>query len=130
MAADAGLTQPARILGERPAYTLSEAADACGVSRATIRRRLDAKAFPNAYKDAEGTWLVPIADLGAAGLTPNRSAPVAEPSQNLRRAGHRARAPYRCGGRSADPGRAGGRSAPGPGRSTADAARRPFRVSP
>ena len=35
---------------ERPSLTLSEAAEACGVSRSTIRRKHEAGEFPNAYK--------------------------------------------------------------------------------
>lgn len=56
----------------RPALTLTDAAKACGVSRITLRRRLDADAFPNAYrtdgpKGAEsGPWLIPVDDLLAA----------------------------------------------------------------
>jgi len=46
------------------ALSLSEAATACSVSRNTIRRRLDAKRFPNAYKDANGRWRTAISDIG------------------------------------------------------------------
>jgi hypothetical protein len=62
---------------ERPALSLSAAAEACRVSRATIRRRLDDGAFPNAYRDEgpagpeTGPWRVPITDLIAADLHPN-----------------------------------------------------------
>lgn len=60
-------------------FTLSEAAAACGVSRSRIRRLLDAGAFPNAVQEAmpgKGTsaqvWHVPVPDLLAVGLVPNR----------------------------------------------------------
>jgi len=61
-------------------FTLSQAAEVCGVSRSRIRRLLDAGAFPNAVQEdtpGKGTsaqvWRVPLADLQAAGLTPNRA---------------------------------------------------------
>jgi predicted DNA-binding transcriptional regulator AlpA len=65
----------------RPALTLSQAAESCQTSRSTIRRKLDAKEFPNAYRDGgdDGPWMVPVTDLIAAGLKPN--APRAEPEQ-------------------------------------------------
>ena len=55
--------------------TVKEAAAACGVSTKTIRRRLDGDLFPNAYRSQgpreglEGAWLIPTADLLAAGLS-------------------------------------------------------------
>ncbi len=58
-----------------PSLSLSEAADACGVSRVTVRRRLDAGAFPHAHRSAsEGkgrkdTWRIPLSDLAAAGFS-------------------------------------------------------------
>ena len=48
------------------ALTLSEAAEACGVSRSTIKRKLPE--FGNAYQGSDGVWKVPIADLLGAGL--------------------------------------------------------------
>jgi AraC-like DNA-binding protein len=60
-------------------FTLSEAATACGCSRSRIRRMLDAGAFPNAVQEdapdkgaSARVWHVPLADLLAAGLMPNR----------------------------------------------------------
>lgn len=60
-------------------FTLSEAATACGVSRSRIRRMLDAGEFPNAVQEGDPekgasarVWRVPLADLLAAGLMPNR----------------------------------------------------------
>lgn len=48
------------------ALTLSEAAEACGVSRSTIRRRQ--AEFEHAYQDQTGSWRVPVSDLLGAGL--------------------------------------------------------------
>lgn len=58
--------------GKRPAVTISEAAKLCGVSRDIIKRKLHAAAFPNAHQrdDRSKTWVIPITDLGAAGLKP------------------------------------------------------------
>ncbi len=58
----------------RPQFTLTEAAEACGVPRKTLRRRLDADAFPNARRldgpagTETGPWVVPTEDLTAAGF--------------------------------------------------------------
>jgi hypothetical protein len=46
--------------------TFSEAAEACGVSRSTIKRRRGE--FPHAYQDGAGVWRVPVSDLLGAGL--------------------------------------------------------------
>lgn len=54
----------------RPAWTLSEAAERTGVSRSTMRRYREQGKLPNAYKDTDGLWRVPLEDLLAAGLTP------------------------------------------------------------
>jgi hypothetical protein len=35
-----------------------------------VRRALDADRFPNAYRDADGVWRVPVSDLVAADLAP------------------------------------------------------------
>jgi hypothetical protein len=56
-------------------FSLTEAAEAARVSRTTIRRYLDRDRFPNAYRNAEGQWRVPVADLEAAGLRLHRPAP-------------------------------------------------------
>jgi len=59
-----------------PAVSIRDAAAACRLSPRTIRRKVAEGAFPNAYKagedDAEpsGIWMIPIADLEAAGLNP------------------------------------------------------------
>ena len=52
-------------------FTIRQAATWAGVDPRTIRRRLAAGAFPNALRDgttATAAWLVPLADLEAAGL--------------------------------------------------------------
>ncbi len=59
---------------DRPSFTLSEAADATGKTKKTMRRRLDAGDFPNAYREAgpgnsnSWPWRVPLEDLLAAGF--------------------------------------------------------------
>lgn len=78
---DHGNGQTQRTGSEHPRplrpFTLSAAAQACGVSRSTIRRHLDAKRFSGAYRDdsplgpGTGPWLIPLSDLLAAGLHPN-----------------------------------------------------------
>lgn len=75
-----------------PALAVREAAAACRLSPRTIRRKLNAGAFPNAYKTAEPeapgqtVWMIPVADLEQAGLQPTlvhptfrNSLPAAEP---------------------------------------------------
>jgi hypothetical protein len=58
------------------ALAVREAAAACRLSPRTIRRKLNAGAFPNAFTaapaDASGqaVWKIPVADLEQAGLTP------------------------------------------------------------
>ena len=59
-------------------YTLSEAADATGRSRTTIRRYLDQHRFPGARRDQASSdpsdrsrWLIPECDLVALGLLPS-----------------------------------------------------------
>lgn len=53
----------------RPAWTLTEAAERTGASRSTLRRYRDAGKFPGAYKDTSGAWRFPHEDLLAAGLS-------------------------------------------------------------
>lgn len=52
-------------------WTPQQAAAETGVSRSTIMRKIKAGAFPNATM-IEGTWQIPVTDLGAAGLRPGR----------------------------------------------------------
>lgn len=60
--------------------TLTQAADACGVSRSTIKRRREAGTFPGAMQ-RDGSWVIPIPDLLAAGLNPGRPSPTEAESQ-------------------------------------------------
>jgi Helix-turn-helix domain len=55
---------------QRPSYTITDAAKLTGVSRSTIRRRREGGKFPNAFRNREGEWLVPLTDLLAIGLRP------------------------------------------------------------
>ena len=55
---------------QRPTFTLAEAAKLVGVSRSSVRRRLDQGAFSGAYKTSGGIWKVPLTDLLGAGLKP------------------------------------------------------------
>lgn len=55
-------------------WTPQQAADETGVSRSTIMRKIKAGSFPNAEM-VEGTWRIPVTDLGAAGLRPGRPSP-------------------------------------------------------
>lgn len=59
-------------MGERPSWTISRAADECGVSRDTIKRHRAAGDFPNATQNSRGHWSIPIDDLIAAGLQPGK----------------------------------------------------------
>ncbi|MFI6771162.1 helix-turn-helix transcriptional regulator [Streptomyces sp. NPDC050355] len=60
----------------RPLLSQREAADACGVSRTTIRRRREAGQFPGAVLDPQQGWMVPVEDLLAAGFRLNAPAPA------------------------------------------------------
>src|SRR5690606_34453808 len=57
----------------------------CKVSRSTVRRYREQGKFPNAVKNPDRGWLVPVEDLLAAGLSPGRSIPEetmpSEPAQ-------------------------------------------------
>lgn len=64
----------------RPLLTQREAADACGVSRTTIRRRREAGELPGAVLDENRGWLIPVEDLLAAGFRLNAPAPPDAPS--------------------------------------------------
>ncbi|MGY4973483.1 helix-turn-helix domain-containing protein [Streptomyces nigrescens] len=75
-------------MSTRPLLTQIEAAEACGVSRTTIRRRRTDGVFPGAVQDPKRGWMIPIEDLLAAGFHPNapRGAPAgtaAKPGRTL-----------------------------------------------
>ncbi|MFI6006804.1 helix-turn-helix domain-containing protein [Streptomyces sp. NPDC051366] len=60
----------------RPMLTQREAADACGVSRTTIRRRRETGDLPGAFEDPKRGWMIPVDDLLAAGFRLNAPAPA------------------------------------------------------
>lgn len=62
------------------ALTIQQAATACSVDPTTVKRRLNRGQFPTAYKDSGGRWMIPTADLLAAGL--HLQAPGATPQTN------------------------------------------------
>lgn len=53
----------------RPRLTLSEAATATGVSRSTLRRRVESGRYATAVRDPVRGWLVPVEELLGDGLT-------------------------------------------------------------
>ena len=78
----AAINQPAG-----PALTVRDAAVACRLSPRTLRRKLTAGSFPNAYKtgsrdpEREGIWMIPVADLEAAELHPTLVHPTLAKTQ-------------------------------------------------
>ena len=52
-------------------YTIKQAANLCSVSTDTIKRRLRSGDLPHAHQltDSAGTWVIPLADLVAAGFS-------------------------------------------------------------
>lgn len=59
----------------RPSWSIQQAARECGVSVATIRRRIKDGSLPNAVQGARGAWTIPVTDLIAAGLNPGQPSP-------------------------------------------------------
>lgn len=55
----------------RPSWGISQAAEECGVSPNTIRRRIKNGSLPSAEQH-KGKWSIPITDLIAAGLNPGQ----------------------------------------------------------
>ncbi len=57
--------------------SITEAAEACSLSRQTIKRRIAEGTFPGAHREVMANqggnerWVIPLADLQAAGLRPN-----------------------------------------------------------
>lgn len=64
----------------RPAWTLSEAAERTTASRSTLRRYQADGKFPGAYKDNRNAWRFPIEDLLAAGIELVRVTPTEQPT--------------------------------------------------
>jgi hypothetical protein len=65
------------------ALTIADAARASGTDRGLIRRKLQADAFPDAFKDGQGFWRIPADNLRAAGLAhpePPTTTPLAPES--------------------------------------------------
>jgi len=52
--------------GTRPQLTIAQVVEQFDLSRATVRRGIESSRFPNAAKDANGRWMVPIDGLVAA----------------------------------------------------------------
>jgi len=75
-------------------YTIKQAANLCSVSTDTVKRRLRSGDLPHAHQlaDSARTWVIPLADLVAAGFTVagGREQPAATPQ--------RPHAPLRDGG--------------------------------
>jgi excisionase family DNA binding protein len=54
-------------------FTIAEAATACGVSKRTIRRKIEKKDLENAFQDSKKRWKIPLEDLLAAGYKVNEA---------------------------------------------------------
>lgn len=67
----------------RQAWTITEVAQRCGVSKSTVRRYREAERFPNAWKDDAQQWRIPIEDLLAVGWKPIDPNRVSEPAEAL-----------------------------------------------
>lgn len=76
----------------RPSWTITEAAQRCGVSKSTVRRYREDGKFPNAWKDQSKPpqWRIPLEDLLAVGWRPvdpdeaPAGQPVDTPSERVR----------------------------------------------
>jgi len=76
-------------MGTDTTFSISQAAEVCGVSRSRIRRLLDAGRFPHAQREvvtgapaSAQPWTVPLSDLLSAGLTVNRPEQATEQPSN------------------------------------------------
>jgi hypothetical protein len=78
-----GSEPPPEQPGHPPLLSLTAAARTAGVSRSTLRRRLAEGAFRGAQRDAQGAWLVPVADLIQAGLSPAVTPPMNTPVNGM-----------------------------------------------
>lgn len=63
---------------ERPSFSVVQAALRTGKARSTIQRYLKKGAFPNARRDPDGTWQIPIGDLLGAGFKVDAPTPADE----------------------------------------------------
>lgn len=62
--------------------TMAQAAQLCDVNKSTIVRRRQRGDFPQAQKKDDGTWVIPVADLIAAGLTDKVGQPTNIPENH------------------------------------------------
>lgn len=60
-------------MATRPSLTIAEAIEQFNLSRTTVRRGIENGKFPNATKDAQGRWTIPVDDLVAAGVLPRKT---------------------------------------------------------
>lgn len=61
---------------------MTQAAQLCDVNKSTIVRRRQRGDFPHAQKKDDGTWVIPVADLIAAGLTDKVGQPTNTPENH------------------------------------------------
>jgi hypothetical protein len=77
-------TEPTAAPPPRPAFTVGEVVERCGVSKSTVKRRLREGSFPSAFQDdpanPQSPWRIPVEDLLAAGLNPGRPSPPDPPT--------------------------------------------------
>lgn len=64
----------------RQAWTITEVAQRCGVSKSTVRRYRESGRFPSAWKDDSQQWRIPLEDLLAVGWKPVDPDRVSEPA--------------------------------------------------
>lgn len=57
----------------RPSLTIAQAIEQFNLSRTTVRRNIESGRFPNATKDTQGRWTIPVDDLVAAGVLPRKT---------------------------------------------------------
>lgn len=69
--------------GAPPTLSQSEAAKACGVSVATIRRARRSGRIEGAYEDGHGGWSIPIPSLIAAGLLTATTPPTGDTAPHM-----------------------------------------------
>jgi hypothetical protein len=62
-----------------PVLTLTQAAQACRMSRMAVRRYLESNRLPNSFRAHDNSWRIPVTDLITAGLRPIRATRADEP---------------------------------------------------